>query len=345
MESEVADLMRVSFFNQDGTPKNVGEPDVLDAKLTSTLDGEETLELTLRRFWGVSKQDRVVLMINALFREFIVSSPQETSSTCSLVCKGAMSELESVFVKDFTISNASCSAALAQALKGTRWTPGTTTASTKWSISKQFITAREAVQAVCDTFGQRPVVSFQVDRNGIAQRVLGLAAEDSAGQEVEHRFEFRHDLLSVKRTVDASTLMTRVFAFGKKTDDKNELSRITMASANGGKEFVEDTTASARFGVLDGITLEDDITEPAQLLSAASLMLRQNSAPKETFEADVATFDFPNPRPGDLVQIIDTEWSPALRLDAQITKVEQDLLNPANTKITIGNTIPTMRMS
>ncbi|MCH9275681.1 phage tail protein [Bifidobacterium amazonense] len=94
----------------------------------------------------------------------------------------------------------------------------------------------------------------------------------------------------------------------------------------------------------EGIYENGDCEDKAQLLAETKAELKRRSTPTVSYEADVLTFaragmNTSGVALGDRVLLVDTTFTPDLRLTGRVLQLEEDLLDPALSVITIGNII------
>ncbi|KFI50564.1 phage tail spike protein [Bifidobacterium callitrichos] len=94
----------------------------------------------------------------------------------------------------------------------------------------------------------------------------------------------------------------------------------------------------------EGIYENGDCEDKQQLLNETKAELKRRSTPTVSYEADVLTFTHAGMNTtgvalGDRVLLVDTTFTPDLRLSGRVLQLEEDLLDPALTVITIGNII------
>jgi len=201
---------------------------------------------------------------------------------------------------------------------------------------------------------------------GVTARKLCLKAH-LGNEEALRRFDWGHDLTSVKRTPDPGPYYCRVVPLGKKKDSKPEyadddkttfdwpldITEETGTEQNPGPYWIQDDEAAAVFRRSDGnggwiyptvaVTYSDE-DDPELLLAAAMEDLHNHTRPGVTYEADVvqlaqAGMDVHGVTLGDEVQVVDYGFNEdaGLRISGRVIKMEVDELSPrANTSITIG---------
>ncbi|MFU0531723.1 phage tail spike protein [Gardnerella vaginalis] len=127
--------------------------------------------------------------------------------------------------------------------------------------------------------------------------------------------------------------------------------RIGIAEINNDLPYVEDEAATRNWGIPDGLggilpleseVIFDDIEDPNTLLSLGKKHLEKLSKPQISYEADVVSLGRAGFSPdavgvGDVVQIVDTTFTPPIRVEGRVLKIEEDLLESVDsTRITLG---------
>lgn len=127
--------------------------------------------------------------------------------------------------------------------------------------------------------------------------------------------------------------------------------RIGIAEINNDLPYVEDEAATRNWGIPDGLggilpleseVVFDDIEDPNTLLSLGKKRLEKLSKPQISYEADVVSLGRAGFSPdavgvGDVVQIVDTTFTPPIRVEGRVLKIEEDLLESVDsTRITLG---------
>lgn len=129
-------------------------------------------------------------------------------------------------------------------------------------------------------------------------------------------------------------------------------SRVSIVDVNNDLPYVEDVAATRLWGVpdglggmlpLDGEVIFDDISDANLLFKKGKECLDKLSKPQLTYEADVVSlgkigFSSDAVGVGDAVQIVDTTFTPPIRVEGRVLKIEEDLLDSVDaTRITLGN--------
>ena len=353
-------------FDRWGNPKPAPMT-VLAARRTQNVDGTDNLDLLSDL--DLEKGDRVAWRDHmGLWREWLVNSIDTSRSDrlplSTAHCVDAIQELASTYIEDKRNRTATASACAKKALAGTRWILGTVhdgTKTTEADLAFYHTNALSAIQDICATFGLEAVTTYQPDATGtrIATRTLSLVSRRGAATPTK-RFTYGKDLASIRRTIDATQVATRLYGWGKgvaTTDDNGEETggysrKISFADINDGKAYVEDATALAIWGIPgpNGTRIHSeadaefpDCEDPKQLLTLTKEALKTRSQPVVSYECDVTSLAAAGVNAegtdiGDTVHIIDTSFPTPLRLEGRILQIEQDLTGDQTaTTITLGN--------
>lgn len=353
-------------FDRWGNPKPAPMT-VLAARRTQNVDGTDNLDLLSDL--DLEKGDRVAWRDHmGLWREWLVNSIDTSRSDrlplSTAHCVDAIQELASTYIEDKRNRSATALTCAKKALAGTRWILGTVhdgTKTTEADLAFYHTNALSAIQDICATFGLEAVTTYQPDATGtrIATRTLSLVSRRGATTPTK-RFTYGKDLASIRRTIDATQVATRLYGWGKgvaTTDDDGEETggysrKISFADINDGKAYVEDATALAIWGIPgpNGTRIHSeadaefpDCEDPKQLLTLTKEALKTRSQPVVSYECDVTSLAAAGVNAegtdiGDTVHIIDTSFPTPLRLEGRILQIEQDLAGDQTaTTITLGN--------
>ena len=154
--------------------------------------------------------------------------------------------------------------------------------------------------------------------------------------------EFGENLLDFTRTgANTTALATGIIPYGAQTDSKNNI-RVTIASVNGGNNYILAEDAIAVRGTIMTTVTWDDVTEPENLLKKARAYLDEHknfitsleltALDLSYLDKDIASFSV-----GDLIRVISKPHG----LDEffQLTTMTEDYLNPAQSRITLGKDV------
>lgn len=348
--------MRFAHVSYNGILK----PDItsiIKAVSTCAVDGTDTLDITTLD-GDVEKNDRLLYLDGkGLWHEYIVQSVEtqrdEGKPVTTAYCVNSIAELGSVYILDKRGRKTTAPERAKVALEGTRWNVGTVDNGTirhYTDLNFYHQSVLKSLQDIAKAYGLEIETNITVENGKVTARTVNLL-EQRGNKNAERRFEYGCDLKSVKRTLMAEQVITRLYAWGKgeeKTDDDGNTTggysrRIGLKEVNGGKAYLDNVEAQKYWGVLEGDAVFDDCDDRNELLRLAKARLTQVSKPQVAYEADVvnlgrAGFDAHGVSVGDSVQIVDTTFTPPIRVEGRVLKIEEDLLDSVDaTRITLGN--------
>lgn len=349
--------MRFPVYSRTGA--YVGDiPHVSSAVRTRNVDGTDQLELSCIGI-DLQKDDRVLVKRGDAWREYAVLSVsrERASSAGALVavCRNSVAELSRKYIVEREGRSYTATQALDKAIEGTRWARGTVDAPGTHDVSFYHQSALKSLEDVCAAYACELDATVEVEGNTVRRRLVHLRAHVGE-QTARRRFEYSRDLVSIKRTVAADDVVTRLYPWGKglETENGGYSRKIGIADVNGGKPYIEDVEATRRFGIPDadgvpqpneGSWEDGNIEEPSVLLSEARKRLKLMSAPRVSYEAEVAVMarageGIEGAACGDAVQIVDTAFDPPLRLEGRILETSEDLVGDlSRSKIKLGNIV------
>lgn len=349
--------------DQNGNPL-AQMPKPLTARLVRNVDGTDQLTFEFTDPNALAFGDYVTFLDpDGNPREYIAQSPSvsrgDGKPLVSVICNGSIAELEGHAIKEKRNRGATATVCLNKALEGTRWTAGVAEGDGTADLSFYDTNTLQAIEDTCSEFGLEVVASYETTDDRISKRTLSLLKRQGRATGVLRRFEYAAGLIDIERTYSASLVFTRVHGRGKgleKTDAENNDKggyerKLTFEDINNGKDYVEDTEATARWGVPDanGVRqpveayyVNSDCEDKQQLLDETKAYLNKVKEPKVTYEASVIAFataglDVQGIALGDSVQLIDQPTG--IRVEGRVVEIDMNLLDPTDTQITLGNII------
>lgn len=157
------------------------------------------------------------------------------------------------------------------------------------------------------------------------------------------------NLISLSKNGAFTELVTVVEPLGAKDEETGI--RATIESVNNGKSYIKNDAAVTLYGTIKKVVVFDNVAEPSNLLVEAQRYLDEASQPVGSIELtaidmsyvdkDIDSYDI-----GDYIKVRSKahgiydplhngEWF-------QLTEQSEDLLNPANNKITLGKKTETL---
>ncbi len=278
--------------------------------------------------------------------------------TRTAFCEHILYELLDDIVIDKRPS-ADATAALAGMLDGTRWQVGIVDNLGAASTSAYYISALEAVQKVAEAW-QGELNWRCVINGGVITRYVDLRA--MVGSDTGKQFVYSKDILNIEREVDSSSVVTALYGRGKgiELDSGSYGRRLTFADVvaadkPAGQEWIGDDDALSRWG-RNGrhrfdVFIDEEETDPEVLLQKTRDELARRKVPRVSYRLDVVSleqltgYEHEKVRKGDLVRVIDREFTPELVVSARVIDIERDPLDPldpVNTKVVLGSFAPTI---
>lgn len=328
---------------------------------TREVNGENAL--TIVCLAHLEKGDRIVWQdLKGRWRENIVDGVTEERARAGIVytyyCPtSAQVELSGDYLEDKRPLDTTANVAMSSALSTSRWTVGTVADLGQNGTNFYHANAWQAIHDVADTWGGELEFEIAVSGTKITARRVNL--RERVGGDTGKRFTYTKDLVSVKREVDEGNVCTALYGYGKapeNTDEDGNLTggyerKLTFGDVNGGQNWVGDADALERWGRPDGkggkthvfgeVEFED-CEDQSELLKLTKEELATRCAPTVSYEADAVSLarageGFEGADEGDTVLVIDKVYDPPLRVQARITKVEEDQLVEGKATYTIGN--------
>lgn len=102
------------------------------------------------------------------------------------------------------------------------------------------------------------------------------------GHGTDTTIELAVNLKTISREVDETAVITRLYPLGAKLTDSEK--RLTIGSVNGGKDYIEDSSLIAKYGVISGPQIWDDVTLASNLLSKGKEYLKSVNRAKVQYQ-------------------------------------------------------------
>ena len=155
--------------------------------------------------------------------------------------------------------------------------------------------------------------------------------------------QFGENLLDMIREVRGEDLCTVVVPLGAKDEETEE--RLTIASVNDGKDYIEDAEAIALYGRIVKVIEYDDVTLPENLMRKGQSVLNSQRLLSvcitlTAVDLHLLNVDIEKIKLGDLIRVISKPHG--LDEYLMIQKLELDISHPENSKVTLGITKQTL---
>lgn len=312
--------------------------------------------------------------LDGLWQEYRIVDVQRTDSmdgsTITATGEHAFYELLGEPINDIRPTSTTATAAVIQALTGTRWSIGTGDSLGDNSCRIYKTSVLSALSTIAKTWGGELRFWIQVTGNVISGRRVDILSQ--RGTVTNKRFEFRKDLVSVTQTVNMQNLATALIGRGKgvevdggsATEDpaygrRLEFDEIAWATGDGdpadkplGQNWIGDDTAASAYGPggrhIFSFVQYDDCTDAEELLTLTYNELQVRKAPQTTYELsavvleELSGYSHEAVRLGDTVRIINAAVSPVSTGEARVIYIDRSLTDPTSCQLIIGNYIPTL---
>ena len=166
---------------------------------------------------------------------------------------------------------------------------------------------------------------------------------DHIGHGTDMRIELAVNLQSISREVDETAVITRLYPLGAKLTDSEK--RLTIGSVNGGKDYIEDSDLVAKYGVISGTQIWDDVTIASNLLSKGKEYLKTANKAKTQYKItalDLSRIDmaFEQFELGCWYRVV----NPLMGIDEdlRIVGITVNLDSPQESELTIGDKFETI---
>lgn len=356
----LATLPRIIITEQNGlSPKEFHEDEVVSVLVTNELNGENSMTITTTR--AMEKGYRILYRDRHLkWNEYVVESITSEHQAGGAVIHtcwcpwSLMHDLSGTYVSSMPGTGgtpATARQALTAALAGTaRWTIDRVEVTTTGSASFYRMSGWEALQELVKVWGGEVSVTITVDAAGVVSRQVSLLNHIGRSTATK-RFEYGYDVGGITRTIEDTVWTARVIPLGaaQQSTDGGYGRKIDISSVNDGKMWLQNNDVAVTLRLPDGsggweypvqVVENQDMETPADLKAWALAHLEDWTTPKVSYEIDVST-DENGPitiSVGDEVVVVDSTFQyKGLRLSARVVRIDEDVLVPSNSKVTISN--------
>lgn len=287
-----------------------------------------------------------------------------SGSSKSVYCEHVIYELMTEIIQDIRPENTTATLSLTQVLTGTRWVAGTVDALGNNSESFYYEPVLLGVVKTAVTWGGEFYPSLTISGNAITTRSVNIVAQ--RGTVTNKQFVIGKDIKEIERTVDFTGVYTAIYPRGKgeEVDTGGFGRRITIKDViwtNPPKPtakpvnqlWIGDDTAKALYGYAGGTRhryglFENEETDVNLLIQQGWDYLQTVNKPRISYAMKVVLLeelsptDYPHEavRLGDTNIVIDFNFTPELQVQVRVIEMIQDLLDPDNTDVTLGNFKP-----
>jgi phage minor structural protein len=271
---------------------------------------------------------------------------------------------------DIRPTSTTATAAVIQALSGTRWTVGTgdDLGSNSTRIYKTNVLT--GLAQIASVWGGELRFYLDVVGGVITGRRVDILTQ--RGNVTGKRFEFRKDLVNITYTRNTQNLATALIGRGKgeevdggadSTDPaygrRIEFTDVVWTTAGGDpadkpadQNWIGDDTAKAAYGPAGrhvyGYVIFEDCTDEEELLTLTYNELQVRKAPQETWDMSVILLETISGleheaiRLGDTTDVINNAAAVVVTGQARVIKLDKSLIMPESGFVTLGSYIPTL---
>lgn len=166
---------------------------------------------------------------------------------------------------------------------------------------------------------------------------------ENIGHGTDTTIELAVNLKTISREVDETAVITRLYPLGAKLTDSEK--RLTIGSVNGGKDYIEDSSLVAKYGVISGTQIWDDVTLTSNLLSKGKEYLKSVNRAKVQYQItalDLSRIDkrFEQFELGCWYRVKNSLMG--IDEDLRIVGISIDLDNPQASQLTFGDRFETL---
>ena len=174
---------------------------------------------------------------------------------------------------------------------------------------------------------------------------------ESAGELKSTDIRLAKNLKSITRELDPTEVITRLVPLGQTIANEDEpavdasQARLTIASVNNGKDYIEDPIAKAEFGIITKAVAWDDVTTATALLSKGQQYITENNRVKSKYSIsaldlslinrDIHSFEIGNSHP-----VI----NPVMNINDNLKIIEKNInvIKPNDNSLVVGDIFKTL---
>lgn len=166
---------------------------------------------------------------------------------------------------------------------------------------------------------------------------------ENIGHGTDTTIELAVNLKTISREVDETAVITRLYPLGAKLTDSEK--RLTIGTVNGGKDYIEDSSLVAKYGIISGTQIWDDVTLASNLLSKGKEYLKSVNRAKVQYQITALDLSRINKH---IEQFELGCWYRVknslmgIDEDLRIVGISIDLDNPEQSELTFGDKFETM---
>lgn len=320
------------FDRKENLLEILTEEDYSDFKHITKVNSSDSLSFSTSKKKNIKKNNKVGFFKDEKFQLFLIYDFNDTISLdenkIDIECISDFNSLGNFIIEDKRVVNGTLREAAQKALEGMDYQVGVTEEFELRNINFYFISRLKALNDILDTFKAEFDIRIEIDEatGRITNKYIDF--KHRLGEDTGLRFTFDTNLKSIEKSPIGDHFNV-LYGRGKslETDNGGFSRKLDFAEVNNGKRYVEDIESISKYGRLEGIFSDDNISDKRELLNKTLDKLQEVKAPKFTYKVTLEYlntlegFEHYKCQKGDTIIIIDEEEN--LVLEARILEIEE----------------------
>ena len=318
--------------------------DIESCTRSQEINSSDELDITVHAI--LAKGDHILWRDGTGWHEHVVNELDQEhrgSEVMEYTCEPVVMQLRLGHIRLLVCKQVTAQEALELVLEQTTFEVGTVGDFGLKDIAFQESDIYKAVLNICGTFGCELSTTIEVGDSGVEHRKVNLLP--ALGSNKGQRFEYGRDMRGITKRILDDDVYTAAYGYGKQLD----------STTDGVKDklwvFVEseDPDALERWGLPDGKggkmhsigSYDDsDCEDTAELTAGTKAFLAEHSTPSMSYKVEgVPALQMQGVELGDVIQVVDRDFTPELRLEARVGELKQDVLTGQTTSATFGTVV------
>ncbi|MDM0609620.1 phage tail protein [Clostridium perfringens] len=320
------------FDRKENLLEILTEEDYSDFKHITKVNSSDSLSFSTSKKKNIKKNNKVGFFKDEKFQLFLIYDFNDTISLdenkIDIECISDFNSLGNFIIEDKRVVNGTLREAAQKALEGMEYQVGITEDFELRNINFYFISRLKALNDILDTFKAEFDIRIEIDEatGRITNKYIDF--KHRLGEDTGLRFTFDTNLKSIEKSPIGDHFNV-LYGRGKslETDNGGFSRKLDFAEVNNGKKYVEDIESISKYGRLEGIFSDDNISDKRELLNKTLDKLQEVKNPKFTYKVTLEYlntldgFEHYKCQKGDTIIIIDEEEN--LVLEARILEIEE----------------------
>lgn len=208
-----------------------------------------------------------------------------------------------------------------------------------------FETATKRLRRIAKAFDAEMNFSYEFVHGKIHRKLVNFYKR--IGKDNKVRLEYGTNVSKITKKESIENLATALRGYGdgvslvgyQYNDGRYWVSEDTLHDLQEGERWTRHPSAAKYAGYITA-TYESKAKTQQALFNETLKQLKKRAYPEVTYQVEIDYLP-ENINIGDSITVIDTEYQPALQLEARVSKIKKQLSNPNNGKVTITNIVET----